>query len=103
LEKGWGWWAGEQPTEAVKHRVKKQLADNGNRIDVVLSHTCPLKYEPTEVFLPFIDQSGVDKSTEKWLDMIEERIIYDKWYCAHYHTEKTVDKVQFLFESIIPF
>lgn len=103
LERGWGWWEDEQPSEAIKQYVEKQLEGNGNQIDAVLSHTCPLKYEPTEVFLSFIDQSSVDKSTEIWLDTIEDRISYDKWYCGHYHTQKTVDKVQFLFESILRF
>jgi len=103
LERGRGWWEDEQPSEATKQYVEKQLADNGNRIDVVLSHTCPLKYEPTEVFLSFIDQTGVDKGTEAWVDTIEERISYDNWYCGHYHTQKTVDRVQFFFESIIRF
>lgn len=103
LAKGWGWWDDEQPSETIKQYVEKQLAGNGNRVDIVLSHTCPLKYEPKEVFLSFIDQSSVDKSTEAWLDIIEERISYDKWYCGHYHTQKTVDKVQFLFGSILRF
>ena len=103
LERGWGWWKDEQPSEAIKQYVEKQLADNGNRVDIVLSHTAPLKYEPREAFLSFIDEASVDKSTEAWLDTIEERISYDKWYCGHYHTQKTVDKVQFLFESILRF
>ena len=103
LARGWGWWEDEQPSEAIKQYVEKQLADNGNRVDIVLSHTAPLKYEPREVFLSFIDEASVDKSTEAWLDTIEERISYDKWYCGHYHTQKTVDKVQFLFESILRF
>jgi 3-oxoacid CoA-transferase subunit A len=103
LARGWGWWDDEQPSEAIRQYVEKQLADNGNRVDVVLSHTCPLKYEPKEVFLSFIDQSSVDKSTEAWLDTIEEGVSYDKWYCGHYHTQKMVDKVQFLFGSILRF
>lgn len=35
-------------------------------IDMVLSHTCPLKYEPIEVFMKGINQSDVDKSMEKF-------------------------------------
>jgi hypothetical protein len=35
--------------------------------------------------------------------MIKERIDYNRWFCAHYHTEKTVDKVQSVFESILEF
>ena len=62
-----------------------------------MTHTAPLKYEPTEVFLKGIDQSEVDKSTEAWLDKIEDRLDYKKWYCGHYHTEKVIDKLEFMF------
>ena len=97
LRVGRGWWEDEQPSDEIKEYVEKQLANN--KIDVVLSHTCPLKYEPTEMFLPMIDQSSVDQSTEIWLDKIEERIEYKAWLCGHWHTDKRVDKIHFLFNG----
>ena len=97
LRVGRGWWEDEQPSDEIKEYVEKQLADN--KIDVVLSHTCPLKYEPTEMFLPMIDQSSVDQSTEIWLDKIEESIEYKAWLCGHWHTDKRVDKMHFLFNG----
>ena len=100
LEHGYNWFANEQPDDRIKAYVEKQLADNNNTIDIVLSHTCPLKYEPKEVFLSCIDQSKVDKSTEQWLDTIEDWIDYRKWYCGHYHTAKKIDKIQFMYEDI---
>lgn len=66
----------------------------------MLSHTCPIKYEPTEVFIQGLDQSTVDKSTEEWLGHIEEKLDYKRWYCGHYHTAKKIDKMQFMFEDI---
>jgi len=97
LSRGWRWWPDEQPDGEIKRKVETKLAMMGNRIDIVLSHTCPLKYEPTEAFLPSLDQSTVDKSTEIWLGEVEARLDYRKWYCGHYHTRKSVDKVQFMF------
>ena len=38
-----------------------------------------MKYIPCEVFLQCIDQSGVDKSTEEWLNTIEDRLTYSRW------------------------
>ena len=73
--------------------------ERNRHIDIVLSHTTPLKYEPVEVFLPGIDQSKVDKSTEEWLDTIEERLEYSKWYCGHYHTEKQIDRLRIMFND----
>jgi len=100
LENGWNWFSNEQPDDDIKAYVEKQLENNDNKIDVVLSHTCPLKHEPVEVFFDFIDQSKVDKSTEQWLDSIENILDYKKWYCGHYHTSKIIDKMQFMFEDI---
>lgn len=93
------WYSSEQPDDEIKSCVETKIAELGNKVDVVLTHTCPLKYEPTEVFLPWVDQSGVDKSTEEWLDRIEESLDYKKWYCGHYHTVKKIDKLQFMFED----
>jgi len=103
LENGWKWWNNEQVNDKMKAYVEGQLAANNNQIEVVLSHTCPLKYQPTESFLPGIDPATVDKSTEIWLDGIEKRIQYRKWYCGHYHIEKQIDKLEFLFGSIKKF
>lgn len=77
------------------------LAERNWKIDVVLSHTCPVQYEPIEVFISMIDQSTVDKSTERWLGNIEKRLTYDKWFCGHYHTSKVIDKMRFMFEDYI--
>lgn len=96
---GQSWWPDEQPSPAIKSRVENTLDQLNWQIDVVLSHTTPLKYEPVEVFFPGIDQSKVDKSTEEWLDGIEDRLEYSKWYCGHYHTEKKIDRLQIMFND----
>lgn len=100
---GWGWWEDEQPSEEIKAYVEEQLDKAGWNIDVVLSHTTTLKYEPVEVFMQGVDQSKVDKSTEQWFDRIEEKLNYKKWYCGHYHTEKKIDKLEIMFENIDEF
>ena len=52
------------------------------------------------MFLSGIKQSGVDQSTELWLDTIEERINYKAWFCGHWHTDKRIDKMHFLYHGI---
>ena len=101
LAQGFGWWEDEQPSDKIKKSVEEQLEKENWQVDIVLSHTTPRKYEPTEVFLSCIDQSEVDKSTEDWLDNIEDRLTYKNWYCGHFHTNKTIDKLSILFESYI--
>ena len=100
---GWHWWPDEQPSPEMKKRIENVLDCREWKVDVVLSHPTPLKYEPVEVFLPQIDQSQVDKSTETWLDRIEDRLSYKHWYAGHFHTEKEVDRLTLLFESIREF
>ena len=99
LTMGWHWFPDEQPSPEIKRRVEDQLAYVEYKVDVVLSHTCPVKYEPVETFMPNIDQSKVDKSTEIWLGEIESKLIYEKWYCGHYHIAKKIDKLQFMFDD----
>lgn len=95
-----GWWPDEQPSEEIKAYVEQQLERMNWEVDIVLSHTASLKYEPVEAFLKGIDQSLVDKTTETWLDKLEEKLTYQKWYLGHYHIEKKVnDKVEILFEN----
>ena len=96
----YGWWPDEQPSEEIKKYVEQQLEKCEWNVDVVLSHTTPLKYEPVEVFLSGVDQSRVDKSTEIWLGEIEEKLSYKKWYCGHFHTEKKIDKLEIMFENV---
>ena len=93
-----GWFKDEQPNEEIKAFVKNQI-ENNKEFDCVLSHTCPAKYIPIEMFISSIDQSSVDNSTEEWLDEIENTINYKKWYCGHWHTNKKIDKMHFLFED----
>ena len=98
LQRGFGWWADEQPSELTKRKVES-VVNECKDIDIILSHTCPKKYIPTEMFLPMIDQSSVDNSTEEWLDTIEDTVDYKAWYCGHWHTDKRIDKMHFLFTT----
>ena len=100
LMTGKAWWANEQPDDEIKQQFERLCESLDWKVNGVLSHTVPLKYEPTEMFLPGVDQSSVDKSTEIWLDSIEERLEYDEWYAGHYHTDKVVDKLTLMFNDI---
>lgn len=100
---GYKWWKDEQPSDEIKKYVEEQLNNSQWNVDVVLSHTTPLKYEPIEVFLPNINQNKVDKSTEIWLNKIEDKLSYKKWYCGHYHTEKKIDNLELMFQNFKEF
>ena len=101
LKMGYPWFADEQPSDEIKAFAEEQLEKAGWEVDTVFSHTTPLKYVPREMFLQTIDQRLVDDSTEEWLDTIEDRLTYRKWYAGHFHCEKTIDKFRILFHDFI--
>ena len=100
---GYNWYPSEQPSLKTKNKVLEVLKKNNNKIDVILSHTCPFKYIPREVFISGVDQSSVDNSLEYYLDDIENNTDYKYWYCGHFHTEKKIDKIRFMFNDIDEF
>lgn len=85
IQNGWSWFKGEQLTEQEKEWGKSIMDMHDNQCDLVLSHTCPIIYEPTDLFLPQVDQSLVDKSMERYLGEIEYNLDYRAWVWGHYH------------------
>ena len=101
LANGAKWFTDEQPDEATKRAVETTLDARGWKVDFVLSHTCPAKSRPTWAFLPGLDESTVDTSTEEWLGTIEQRLTYQRWFCGHFHIDMRIDQLRFLYEDVI--
>lgn len=98
--RGWAWWANEQLSPEEQCAILKDI--RGQSYDLVLSHTCPISWEPIELFLSFIDQSSVDKSTETWLEEVKNNIKYKFWLFGHFHADKIVNNNSImLFEKVI--
>ena len=100
LQRGMNWFPDEQPSDEIKQQTENQLSAINWNVDIVLTHTCPQKYVPIEAFLPGLDQSMVDHSTEEWLDKIEDRLNYKDWFCGHWHIDKRIDKMHFMMRSV---
>ncbi len=93
------WFSDEQPSEQTKKKVDA-IIGGGFRVDYVLTHTCPFR------FIPFDEISGnhytgIDYSTEEWLDSVEKKITYNKWFCGHYHIDKDDGKLVFMFDKVL--
>lgn len=100
LERGYAWFKDEQPNKKIMKYVEKQI-NKQRRFDIVLTHTCPIKTEPRHMFLPFIDQSKVDKTTELFLQRVADWIIFDSWYFGHFHGHWDNGKYHMLFEDYV--
>ena len=81
-----GWFKDECLTAAEMATIMEKV--KGESVDFVLSHTCPLSWEPTDLFLNGIDQSTVDKSMEVWLDELKNNINWKYWLFGHYHADR---------------
>lgn len=119
LEENKPFWEDEMPNDTIKERVERRLALEDNTIYGMMTHTCPIEYLPTEMFLstrqnaavkkrtrrkqtkkPF--KPDIDRSTEEWLGNLEKRLEYEVWHCGHYHIDKQIDKMNMMFNEIRP-
>jgi len=87
---GHPWFANEQLSN-------KEMADilnsvNGKSFDFVFTHTCPISWEPRDLFLPSIDQRRVDKTMENFLEDVKKAIKFKVWLFGHYHDDRIVRK-----------
>ena len=99
LSHGMEWFDTEQPSDELKAYVEEQLEKCSWHVDYVLSHTVPIEAEPVWAFIPGLDQSAVDKSTEKWLQSIYDKLVFSKWYAGHYHVESDEGDIRIMFED----
>lgn len=86
LEQGWSWFPDEQLT--LHEMLNLTLEAENQHFDLVLSHTCPYRYRPTDLFLSYIDQSQVDNTMELWMDGLHDKIEFNAWCWGHYHQDR---------------
>ena len=119
LQENKPFWEDEIPNDKVKTRVEEQLESMDKSIYGMMTHTCPIDYLPTEMFVSTRQNAAikrrlrratpkkrfkpdVDRSTEEWLGSIEKNLNYNVWFCGHYHVDKQLDKVNMLYNEIRP-
>ena len=81
-----GWYPGEQLSDKERADILNKV--KGKYYDVIFTHTAPLAWEPTDLFLSGIDQSKVDKTTEIWLQQIAYHTNWRVWCFGHYHADR---------------
>lgn len=88
LGRGLKWFEDEQLSVIEQQECKRSLTLSSNKYDLVLTHTCPVSWEPTDLFLSVVNQSKVDKSMELFLEDMKDTLDWDVWLFAHYHTDR---------------
>lgn len=119
IEENKPFFADEMPNDVIKARVENRLAAENNSIYGMMTHTCPIDYLPTEMFMSTkqnaeikrkpkktkskkLFKPDIDRSTEEWLGRLERSLDYEIWYCGHYHIDKQIDKVNMMCNEIRP-
>lgn len=100
LERGMHWFESEQLSRDEQRAILSKVFADDSEVFACLTHTCPFSVIPTEMFIRGVDQSTVDNTMEDVLEIIYSTLNFKRWYCGHYHTDKDVDNVHFLFEHI---
>lgn len=100
LAQGWQWFPNEQLNAEERDQIFSQIKNHS--FDFILSHTCPTSLQPTDLFLPTINQSLVDSSMEEWLEKIKNNIKWDYWLFGHYHQDRVIaERVFMLMHTVI--
>ena len=99
LSVGYKWFEDEQLSYEERKDINKKA--KGQYFNLVLSHTCPVSWEPRELFLKMVDQKKVDKTMEYWLDSLKDNIAYGLWLFGHYHGDMAIrPRVQMMYKDI---
>lgn len=87
-DKWCGWFKDEQLTSEEMDNIATEI--EGKSVDMVLTHTCPISWEPTDLFLKSVDQSSVDATMEKWFESIKDNFDWSIWLFGHFHADRLV-------------
>lgn len=80
------WFADEQLTQQEMNACAQLV--KGKHYDFVLTHTCPISWEPSDLFLHCVNQSTVDKTMEVWMDQLKDTFFWGVWCFGHFHADR---------------
>lgn len=86
LANGLRWFENEQLSTEEMIECTRDFTNQ--KIDLVLTHTCPVAWEPSDLFLPSVNQSTVDKSMELFLEELAQVFEWNVWCFGHYHSDR---------------
>lgn len=81
-----GWFPNEQLTYDEMSSIQQDIFRI--KVDFVFTHTCPLSFMPTDLFLSFVDQSTVDNTMEYWMEKIKDTFDWNIWCFGHFHADR---------------
>ena len=80
------WFENEQLSDEEMLQCTVDLTNQ--KVDFVFTHTCPICWEPSDLFLNSINQSSVDKSMELFLEEVAQCFDWKIFCFGHYHADR---------------
>lgn len=100
------WFENEQLSAREMQEIEELYTDEDTRpFDVVMSHTCPFSWQPTDLFLSFVESDSVDNSMEVWMDSFKDKIQWKLWLFGHFHADRYIHmdvRIRMLYQDIEP-
>mgnify|MGYP001367391714 CR=1 FL=1 len=96
---GLSWWPEEVLSYDEQENTLHNLEKHNNTVDYILAHTLP---ESKVLQFNLIGSGYSDLcSVRKFLDHVIEITKFEKFFCGHWHRDKTFDNYHLLFHNII--
>ena len=86
-KEGLSWWPQELPTNTEYREATKALAEYGNRVDIVVTHTAPREIIRRMGKYP----DPHDLELTGFLEWIMYEVKFDQWFFGHWHTDRRID------------
>lgn len=95
---GENWWPEELPSPAEYCRGLEALERERWAVDLVLTHCAP------DAIQQRIAPEYPQNELTAYLRAVQERLVYRRWYCGHYHKEFAMADERFrgLYQEIVP-
>lgn len=91
------WWEAEMPSEAEMTGGLARLAENGNRIDYILTH------EPSGKANGYLSAKRALDGLNVYLNQLEEQVNYRHWYFGSLHRDRQLSKQHTaVFRRVLP-
>ncbi len=87
------WWPQEMPSDDEYENALLNLQKNDNSVDYIITHTAPAE---TVYYLSLKRRLGIhdDVTDERpltlFLDDIQRKVSYERWYFGHFHVDEEV-------------
>ena len=81
---GRSWWARESPSDAEYAEARANLAAHGNKVDYILTHTCPTSTIVLMGHTPCVQ----DLRLTDFLEEVRQTVSYRRWFFGHWHADK---------------